>query len=141
MEIIEKDNNRILIKENNIEVNINDGTILQYTGIYYKNINDNVEYEEIETTFIGIIITERFRHDVGIYGIYIEPLYIFNKIDDEWNKIIKYKSPDTKHFYYPHLLILQNTYCSYKPLYFLHTVENISLNNFTNVTKSFSLDI
>jgi len=40
MEIIIKNNNRTLIKENGIEININDRSIIQYTGIYYKNIKN-----------------------------------------------------------------------------------------------------
>ena len=37
MEIIIKNNNRILVKEDGTEVNINDKDIIEYTGIYYKN--------------------------------------------------------------------------------------------------------
>jgi len=45
-------NNRILIKDNDEKVNISDGQIIQYTGIYYKTINNIIDLVEIETTFI-----------------------------------------------------------------------------------------
>ena len=119
MQIITRNNQRILIKDNNEEVLIEDGSIIQYTGIYYKTINDIVE-----TSFIGEVETCRYRHDTGITGIYVKPLYIFNIMKDEWYKIIDYTPPNKKYFLYPHLLMLPDTDYNYHPLYFLHTCEN-----------------
>jgi hypothetical protein len=142
MEIIVKNNNRILIKENNTEINISDGDIIQYNGIYYKHINDIVDTVNIETKFIGIVETCRSRYDTGIQGIYVKPLYIWNTIDKEWYKIIDFDIPITKYFFYPHLLMLPqyNYYPScYYPLYLLDTCENTSLDKFINIHKTFSL--
>lgn len=142
MKIITKNSNRILIKENGTEVNINDGTIIQYSGIYYKTINDIVKTVEIETTFIGLVETERFKYDNGIEGIYVKPLYIFNIMNNEWYKIVNLNPPKTKYFLYPHLLMLpqHNYYPScYYPLYLLNTCENKSLNEFINIQKTFNL--
>lgn len=133
-------NNRILIKDNDEKVNISDGQIIQYTGIYYKTINDIIDIVEIETTFIGAIICEKYRFDSGILGIYLEPLYIWDKLNSEWNKIINYEHYH-KHKYslYPHLLMLPNHFYHFHPLYFLHTCENKTLNEFNNVNKTFTL--
>ena len=38
MQIIMRNENRILIKRDYSSVNINDDNIVQYTGIYYKNV-------------------------------------------------------------------------------------------------------
>ena len=38
--VLEANNNRLLIKDNVERVNINNGDIIEYTGIYYKTIND-----------------------------------------------------------------------------------------------------
>jgi len=73
MKIIDKNNKRYLIKDDNSEINISDGQYIKYTGIYYKN---NYNLEDIETTFYGVIECCRYRHDLGITGIYIKPLYI-----------------------------------------------------------------
>ena len=132
-------NNRILTKDNNEKINISDGQIIQYTGIYYKNINDIVDIVEIETTFIGVIICDRYRFDTGITGIYLEPLYIWDIQNSEWNKIIDYKPPDKKYFFYPHLLLLPNYYYNFQPLYFLETCENKKLEDFIDITKTFKL--
>jgi len=129
------------MKENGEEVNINDGDIIQYTGIYYKKINDIVERVEIETIFIGIIETCRSR-DTHIEGIYVRPLYIWDIMNCEWYKIYIFNPPQTKYFLYPHLLILSqyNNYSScYYPLYFLDTCENRSLDDFINIQKPFNL--
>lgn len=127
MQIITRNSQRILIKDNNEEVIIDDGSIIQYTGIYYKTVNDIVDTVEIETTFIGQVETTRYRHDTGITGIYVKPLYIFNTIKGEWYKIIDYTPPDKKYFLYPHLLMLPDTHYHYHPLYFLHTCTNHEL--------------
>lgn len=137
-------NNRILTKDNKEKVNISNGQIIQYTGIYYKPINNPINFietkTEIESTFIGIVLAERYSFDTGISGIYIEPLYILNKEKNEWNKIINYKSPEQKYFYYPHLLLLPNHYYHFQPLYFLHTCINKSLDEFNNINETFNLD-
>ena len=140
MQIIIKNNNqRVLVKDDDTEVNVNDGDIIQYTGIYYKTINDIVSMVEIETTFVGVIECERSRYDEGITGIYIIPLYIWDIINSEWNKIIDFNSPTTKYFLYPHLLVLPEMHYNYHPLYFLHTCENKTLDDFTDVIKTFTL--
>ena len=133
---------RTLIKDNNEEVTINDGSIVEYSGIYYKTINDIVRLAEIQTKFIGKVTTYRSLHGV-VTGIYIEPLYIWNELKYEWNKIINYKPPKTKYFLYPHLLALPppnecNT--QYKPLNFLDTVINRNLDDFSHITNTFSLE-
>jgi hypothetical protein len=143
MEIIIKNNNRTLIKENGIEININDRSIIQYTGIYYKNINDIVRRVEIETTFIGEVESHRYRYDTCIKGIYVKPLYIWDIINSEWYKIVNLIRLTTKYFLYPHLLMLnQHNLLSsgYYPLYYLNTCLNKSLDEFIHINKEFTLD-
>uniref|UniRef100_A0A6C0ER84 Uncharacterized protein n=1 Tax=viral metagenome TaxID=1070528 RepID=A0A6C0ER84_9ZZZZ len=143
MEIIIRNNNRILIKENSKEININDGDIIQYNGIYYKNINDIVRTVNIETTFIGIVENCMSRYDTGVIGIYVKPLYIYDIVNSEWLKIVNLNPPTTKYFLYPHLLMLpQNNYYSgsgHHPLFFLDTCENKSLDEFVDIQKPFIL--
>ena len=128
-----KNGNRVLLKdETQEEITINDGDIIQYTGIYHKTINDIVSTVKIETTFIGKIICEKYRHGDGILGIYVEPMYIFNMMYDEWNKIINYKPPSGNHFRYPHLLLVENPHC------FKYTLQK-SLDEFTSITKCIDL--
>ena len=134
MEIIIKNNEHLLIKDNNELVNISDNCIIEYTGIYYKTLNDITE--EIETTFIGSIECKRIT-DYEIIGIYINPLYILH--ENEWKKIANYKLPENKYFLYPHLLILPKYHYHYKPLYFLHTCKNNFLYNFRHITETFNL--
>jgi len=135
---------RTLIKDNNEEVNINNGSILEYSGIYYKTINDIVRLAEVQTKFIGIVTTYRSLYGV-VTGIYIDPLYIWNQVKNEWHKITNYKPPKTKYFLYPHLLVLSpidncSTGTEYKPLYFLDTVINRNLDDFSHITNTFSLE-
>ena len=139
MEIITQNNNRILIKSNKENININDGSIIEYTGIYYKIINDIVDIVKIETTFIGSVKCVKSRHDTGIEGIYIKPLYIWDIINSEWRKIINYKEPETKYFYYPHLLKLPKYIYKQYDLDFLDTCTNKYLDQFSNITKTFVL--
>ena len=145
MQIVIKNNNRILEKDNREEVYINDNNIIEYTGIYYKNSTEStipinhINLESIEISFIGMVECIRSNWEDGITGIYVKPLYIWNKVDNEWNKIINYKNPTSKYFLYPHLLMLPNMYYHYKPLYFLHTCENKYLDDFTNIQKTFTL--
>jgi hypothetical protein len=54
----------------------------------------------------------------------------------KWHKIINYKLPDRKYFYYPHLLMLPETYYHFQPLYFFHTVEQVSLAEFEKNTPN-----
>ena len=138
MKII-NNNYRKLIKDNNEEININDGDIIEYTGYYYKTVNDIVRTAEIKTYFIGKIDTYRSEKDI-ITGIYIIPIYIYDNINNEWKKIINYTNPKTKYFLYPHLLMLPEYYYNYQPLYFLDTCKNISLDDFKDITKEFYLD-
>ena len=56
----------------------------------------------IETTFIEEVECERSKFGT-IEGIYVKPLYIFDKIKNEQNKIINYTPPIDKYFYYQHL--------------------------------------
>ena len=136
MQIIIEDNNRVLVK-NNEKIIVNNGSIIEYTGIYYKIINDIIKMVEIETTFIGEVECEKSKFDT-IEGIYIKPLYIWDKNNNEWKKIINYTPPIDKYFYYPHLLMLSDIYYHNLPLYYLHTCKNRSLNEFKNITKTFN---
>jgi hypothetical protein len=132
---------RVLINDNEQRIDISDDSIIQYTGIYYKEMNDIVNRIEIETTFIGIVEGEKFNlNSGGIKGIYVKPLYIWDLINSEWKKIINYKKPTTKYFFYPHLLCLpDHTYGGNKPLYFLHTCENTNLVEFSNIINTFQI--
>ena len=133
MRIVMKNGSRLLLKDGKEDVYVNDGDIIMYTVMYHKIINDIVKDIKIETTFIGKVFCERYRHDEGIVGIYVEPLYIFNIMYDEWNKIINYKPPNgNKYFAYPHLLLVKEPRC------FTFT-KNISLDEFKLVTKCIDL--
>lgn len=140
MNIIYENGNRILITNNKNKININDGNIVQYTGIYYKLLNIITRYASIETKFIGKIICEKSRYDTGVIGIYIKPLYIWDNLNNEWLKIKDYNVPRTKYFSYPHFLALPvvSDFC-YCPLYFLDTIENVILDNYKNIDKIFTL--
>ena len=128
-----KNGNRVLIKDNPMEEIIsNDGEIIKYTGIYHKTINDIVRIVKIETTFIGKVVCEKYRHTDGILGIYVEPLFIFNIMYDEWNKIINYKQPYGNYFLYPHLLLASH------PRSF-EFMQHVSLDDFSEVTKYIDL--
>ena len=127
MKIVQR-TDRILIKDDSSEVIINDGLFVKYTGIYYKREKDpelhlEINIEEVETTFIGIIETQR-SNIYCITGIYIKPLYIY--YNNEWNRIINYKEPKFKYFLYPHLLMLTSSYYHYHPLYFLNSIQPFS---------------
>ena len=154
MKIIKINKKRILIKENKEidkeidkeinknEIDISNGNIVEYTGIYYKNIKNIIKLIKIETKFIGVIENHKYRHDTGIIGIYIKPLFIY--YNDRWNKIINYKDPIYKYFFYPHLLVLPDKYYHYHPLYFIDTIENknlidIDINNFSE--NNFDLEL
>jgi len=138
--IITSENNvRTLVKDNGARVDISDGAIVQYTGIYYKLVNDIVEWVEIETSFIGSIECEQSRHDEGLRGVYIKPLYIWDIMNSEWKKILKYTPPSKKYFWYPHLLLLDNKTHHGYPLYFLDTLEKRDLADFENITNGIIL--
>ena len=126
---------RILIndKENdNDKVNINDGAIIQYSGIYYN-------IDKIKTDFIGMVQTSKERHNEGIMGIYVKPLYIWDKFNVQWYKIINLSPPSYKYFLYPHFLAVEGVYCSHYPIFTLHTCKNRSLDEFADITKTFTL--
>lgn len=140
---------RLLIKDDDSMYNISDGEIIKYTGIYYVPDPNNSIPLEVEATFIGKIECERYHNSSGISGIYINPLYIF--YDDsngpgceagpefnkgKWHKIINYKIPHQKYFYYPHLLMLPETHYHFQPLYFFNTVEKVSLVEFVQNTSN-----
>jgi len=137
MQIIIRNANRILIKSDYTTVNINDDNIVQYTGIYYRNVKNPPNMIEIKTSFIGIVVSDRYE-DRCVTGIYITPLYVF--YNDVWNKIADYIPPVNKYFLYPHLLLLNNTYYSYRPLYFLDSVEKTSLTQFEHITQTIMLE-
>jgi hypothetical protein len=139
MKIILDCNTRILIKDNNDQLDISDGNTILYKGLYYKKKDNNFNYDGIETKFIGIIECERYKHDEGIQGIYIKPTFIFNNELNKWYKIANYESPKNKYFLYPHLLMLPNQYYHYKPLYFLHTCESVNFNDLDNIIETFNL--
>jgi hypothetical protein len=140
--ILEANNTRILIKDNGERVNINNDDIIEYTGIYYKTINDIVPMVEIRTAFIGAIDWGKTTPDTGIEGIYVKPLYIRDQIRNEWNKIVTFKPrQDMSLLYYPHLLLLPDLYHRHFPLYFLHTCKNKKLEDYTHVCKCFALDM
>ena len=135
MQLIMKNGNRLLLKGDGNEVYVNDGDTIMYTAIYHKIVNDIVKYVKIETTFVGKVICEKYRVIEGIVGIYVEPLYIFNMMHDEWNKIINYKPPNgNKYFLYPHLLLVK------EPHSFTLT-KNMSLDEFKLVTKCVDLSM
>uniref|UniRef100_A0A6C0K2I5 Uncharacterized protein n=1 Tax=viral metagenome TaxID=1070528 RepID=A0A6C0K2I5_9ZZZZ len=140
MKIITDIDTRILSKDDNSIYNISDGEIIKYTGIYYLPDPNNSIPLEIEATFIGKIECERYRHTTGISGIYINPLYILYHDESspghKWHKIINYKLPEKKYFYYPHLLMLPETYYHFQPLYFFDTVEPVSLDEFEKNTPN-----
>jgi hypothetical protein len=139
MQIVIINNKRILIKDNDEQLDISDEKIIQYTGIFYKPKEENrisiYDVDIVETKFIGKVETYRAASD-EITGIYIVPLYL---LDKEWIKIGNYVSPKNKYFLYPHLLMLPGKYYHYYPLYFLHTCEPAYLNEFTNITKTIDL--
>jgi len=140
---LNSNNKRILKKYNGNQVNINNGDIIQYTGIYYKTINDIVKMVEIETEFVGVVDFGKTTDAKHFTGIYVTPLYIRDNIKNEWNKIVSFNPrTDESFLYYPHLLALPDTPCvNGIQLDFLYTCENVKLDNFINVYKCFSLDM
>jgi hypothetical protein len=140
MKIIIKNNKRLLVKDDSSEVNIDDGDVVEYTGVYYNHIKNEIyDVFEKETIFVGIVETHRSREDI-IQGIYIKPIYIWSILNSEWLKINDYKPPVTKYFLYPHLLMLPETHYRYKPLYFLNSCRNKQLSDLNSITKEFSLN-
>ena len=133
MKIIIKNNNRLLVKDDDSEVNIDDGDVVEYNGVYYNVF-------EQETKFVGIVTSQKYGNNI-IQGIYIKPIYIWSIVNCEWLKINDYKPPVTKYFLYPHLLMLPEI--DYpnpnKYLYFLNSCRNIQLSDFNSITKEFSL--
>jgi hypothetical protein len=140
MNIVYENDARILIKNNGDKINISDGTIIQYIANYYKLINIITRYATIETIFVGKIVCEKSRYDTGIIGIYIQPIYIWDNLNNEWLKINDYTVPKTKYFLYPHFLALPRlSDSSYSPLYFLDTITNKNLDDYNSIEKTFSL--
>jgi hypothetical protein len=145
MNIIYKNSQRILTKnytnqyENN-QVDISDGSIVEYTAYYYPKVNTISEYAKVETKFIGKVECEKSRFS-EIIGIYIAPLYIWSHIDYEWKTIINYTYPTygIKYFVYPHLLLLPGKKSSKNPLYFLETVRTANLSDFSHIENTFTL--
>lgn len=141
MKIVNVGSDYVLIKNNLEEVCVNVGNTIQYQGIYHKLINDIEKMVKIETTFIGIIEYHKYRHDQGTIGIYVKPLYIWNKLREQWNKIINYKQPTQKYFLYPHLLMVDNKFGQFEGLHNLDTCESKSLDDFPCITQLFDLGI
>jgi hypothetical protein len=141
MKIIIKNYRRLLVKDDGSEVNIDNGDVVEYTGVYYNHIKNEIsDVFEKETFFVGIVDTHRSREGI-IQGIYIKPIYIWSILKREWLKINDYKPPlASKYFLYPHLLMLPEMDCNYKPLYFLNSCRNIQLSDFNSITKEFSLN-
>jgi len=140
MQIIMRDNRRVLIKKHNhsYKVYIDEGDIIQYQGIYYKEINDIQKYAHIQTMFVGKVCQHRSDED-GFTGIYVEPLYIHDAIHNQWKKIMNYEKPTTYYFSYPHLLMLPCKEYRHLPLYFLNTCNNVELHDFSHFTEEFYL--
>lgn len=139
MQISIRNEHRVIIKKNdNVQVNIDDGAIIQYKGIYYKEINDIQTYAHIETMFVGKVCEYRSDAD-DITGIYVEPRYIHDAINNQWKKIMNYEKPTTHYFSYPHLLMLPGKEYRHLPLYFLHTCINVELHDFYQFTDEFYL--
>jgi hypothetical protein len=139
MKIIYENNKRKLIKDDGKNIDISDGSIVLYNGIYYGNKNDIDIHSEVNTAFIGTVVTDRFYYESGITGIYIDPHYIWSKIQNKWLKIINKPIPK-KYFLYPHLLMLPGFDYNYHPLYLLHTVENTKLSEYNDIIETFSLE-
>lgn len=139
MEIIIKDNKRILVQEDKTELDISNGSIIEYIGIHYKCKKDTIniyDIDEFETRFIGKIDSDR-GDSKGTTGIYISPLFLWT---NEWIKIINYMPPKNKYFLYPHLLMLPDKYYHHQPLYFLHTCKPVILDRLNNIIKTVELD-
>jgi hypothetical protein len=129
MNITLENTNRILYI-NDYKINVNDGEIVKYNGNYYRNTKDIMNMQIIETQFIGIIECHKSHYEMGIYGLYIKPIFIYSNTKNKWLKITNYHQPDHKYFYYPHLLILPETTYNFYPIYNLHTCQNIVLDDF-----------
>ena len=144
MQIINRDFQRILKKDDQSEANISDGKIVMYTGIYYLILNRHnrhaiADKASIPTTFIGKVECEKSNHQDGIQGVFITPLYIWSIVQMKWLKIINLNPPTTTYFHYPHLLILPDQYSNHYPLYYIQTCENVSLDEYNHITDTFEL--
>jgi hypothetical protein len=128
------DNCKRFLEKTNEYIDISDGAIVKYTGLYYTMRDNSITQAEYK--FVGRIEIERRVNNETI-GIYIRPLYIL--ADDEWRKIINYRYPHSAHFFYPHLLLLSNT--NYlRPLYFMDTIEAADICDYIGINKYFELD-
>lgn len=142
MQIVLRDGGyRILIKDDNSEVMVNNGSIISYSGVYYSKIPNTITHTvEISTQFIGRVECERFYHEDGITGIYIMPLYLWNMKQNEWNKISPDFKPRSKYDFYPHLLLLPGINYNHLPLYTLDTCQNTTLAEYAHVHTTISLE-
>ena len=119
-----------LIKTDNTMVNVNDGEIIKYQGIFYKKKQDSTYaycLDETPTDFIGKVFCMKYYCYSGIVGIYVVPLYMF--LNGKWNKITNFTHPLGKYFLYPHLLTLPNS-GYFKRIESLDTVESVNLPEF-----------
>jgi hypothetical protein len=127
MNIIVNNNKRLLIKENNDIIDISDEKIIKYTGMYYLKNDITIEINKIKTKFIGKIESEKYHHELGTYGVYIKPLYIWKTKKQKWFKISHYNEPAYKsYFYYPHLLQIPDSREHFCSLYFIETIEELN---------------
>ena len=145
MQIVNRDLQRILIKDDQLEVNISDGQMIIYSAIYYLMLNHHNKHPiafsaEIPTSFIGKVECEKSNYQDGIQGIFIIPLYIWSGVQFKWLKIINFNLPQNeRYFHYPHLLMLPGQHSNHYPLYYLQTCRNVSLEEYANITDTFEL--
>ena len=137
-----KINNRLTLhKENGQMVNVDEGDVITYTARYY-NVSQNVHLRTYTVTdFIGIVTDYRYNQDEGYTGIYVQPFYVWNTLENEWNKIVNLSPyPQHQYFVYPHLLMLPQFDYHYHPLYFLHTCENVALQDYTHCNRTMDIE-
>lgn len=127
MNIIVNNKKRFLTKHDKDIIDISDDQMVKYTGMYYLKNDITIEINNIKTKFIGKIECEKYHHEIGIYGVYIKPLYIWKTKKQKWFKIINYKEPPYKsYFYYPHLLQLPESREHFCSLYLIETIEELN---------------
>jgi hypothetical protein len=141
MQLFKINNTLTLHKENGQLVKVDEGNIIKYTARYYNDTSNLQDFTYTPTQFIGIVSNYRFNQDEGYTGIYVRPLYVWNKNESDWNKIINLpRYPPHKYFVYPHLLMLPEFYYCFHPLPFLHTCENVLLKDYTHVVRTMDIE-
>jgi len=89
-----KDQSRILIREDGVNVPVGDGQLVEYRADYYEESNENC-------FFVGRVECPRISSYETV-GIYIMPLYLFT--NDKWYKI-QLTGTQCRKVRYPHLLM------------------------------------